>query len=98
MIKYIRDRELEKKIIDYLVARGAKKIEFFGSYVRGEEYNDIDIIVEFDKWPDLFDFIKYKLDLEEITGKRIDLLAGRESISKYVMPYVINELKEVYER
>jgi predicted nucleotidyltransferase len=98
VIRYLRDEELEKKIINYLVKKGAKKIEFFGSYVRGEDYNDIDIVVEFEKWPDLFDFIKFKLELEELTNKKIDLLAGRESISKYILPYVINELREVYEK
>ena len=49
MIKFIRNKELEKKIIDYLANKDIKKIEFFGLYAIGEGYNDIDIIVEFDK-------------------------------------------------
>ena len=97
MIKYIRDRELEKKIIDYLVARGAKKIEFFGSYVRGGDYNDIDIIVEFDKKISLLDFLGFQLDLEDITGKKIDLLT-MDSISKYIYPFIEKEKDVVYER
>ncbi len=98
MRKYIRNKEIEKKIVDYLSQKGVKKIEIFGSYARGENYNDIDVIVEFEKWPDLFEFIKYKLDLEQITGKQIDLLAGRESISNYILPYISKDIKELYER
>ena len=98
MVWYIRDKDIEKKIIDYLSKKGAKKIEIFGSYARGEEYNDIDILVEFEKWPDLITFIGYKLDLEDKIGKKIDLIAGKEAISKYVWPYVIKDLKELYER
>jgi len=97
MIKYIRDRELEKKIIDYLIARGAKKIEFFGSYVRGGDYNDIDIIVEFDKKISLLDFLGFQLDLEDLTGKKIDLLT-KDSISKYIYPFIEKEKDVVYER
>ncbi len=97
-MKVIRDKNLEEKIINYLKDKGAKKIEFFGSYVKGEKYNDIDIIVEFDKWPDLLTFVRYQLDLEEITGKKIDLIAGEEAISKYILPYVNKEKRVVYER
>ena len=95
----IRNKDLEEKIVNYLKDKGAKKIEFFGSYVRGEKYNDIDIIVEFDeeKKMSLFDLIRYQLDLEELTGKKIDLLTKSE-ISKYVLPYVNKEKRVVYEK
>jgi len=96
MIRFIRNKEIEKKIIDYLVSKGAKRIEIFGSYARGEDYNDIDVIVEFDKWPDLLTFIRYQLDLEEITRKKIDLIAGEEAISHYILPYIEKEV--IYER
>ena len=96
MINYIRNRALEKKIIDYLTDKGAKRIEFFGSYARGEEYNDIDVIVEFDKNISLLDFIGYQLDLEELTGKKIDLLT-KNGISKYILPYINKEKRVVYE-
>ena len=99
MIRFIRDKKLEKKIINYLVSKGAKKIEIFGSYARGEKYNDIDVIVEFDesKKISLLDFVGYQLDLEKITGKKIDLLTP-DSISKYILPYIKNERKIAYER
>ena len=76
MINFIRNKALEKKIIDY---------------------NDTDVIVEFDNWPDLLTFVRYQLDLEEITGKKIDLIAGEEAISKYILPYINKEKRVVYE-
>ena len=99
MIKFIRDKFIEEKIITYLKEKGAKKIEFFGSYVRGEKYNDIDVIVEFDKEKkiSLLDLIGYQLDLEELTGTKIDLLT-KDEISKYVLPYVNKDKRVVYEK
>ncbi len=97
MINFIRNKELEKKIIDYLANKGAKKIEFFGSYVRGEKYNDIDIIVEFDKKISLLDFVGFQMDLEKLTKKKIDLLTT-QSISKYIKPYIEKEKRVIYEK
>jgi len=52
-----------------------KEIGIFGSYVRGEESeeSDVDILVEFDEsigW----EFIDVKEFLEEILGKKMDLV------------------------
>ena len=48
----------------------------FGSVVRGEmrEDSDIDILVEIDKDISLLDFVGIKLELEEILGRRVDLV------------------------
>ena len=97
MIRYIRDKEIEQKIIEYLASKGAKKIEIFGSYARGEDYNDIDVIVEFEKVPSLFDFVGYKMDLEQTVKKEVDLLTV-DSISKYIKPYIKKERKTIYEK
>ena len=99
MIEFIRDKSIEEKIINYLKDKGARKIEIFGSYVRGEKYNDIDVIVEFDKEKkvSLLDLIRYQLDLEELTKIKIDLLTKNE-ISKYVLPYINKDKRVVYEK
>jgi predicted nucleotidyltransferase len=96
MVRYIRDKNIEKKIIDYLSKKGAKKIEIFGSYARGEEYNDIDILVEFEKTPGL-EFFSLIKDLEKLTNKKVDLLTS-EAISKYIYPYIISEKETIYEK
>ncbi|MHA1237988.1 MAG: nucleotidyltransferase family protein [Candidatus Odinarchaeia archaeon] len=78
--------ELKKKF-------GVKKLELFGSYVRGEASgeSDIDIIVEFEETPDFFKFVQLERHLESILGVKVDLLT-RESISPYLRKYVGREV------
>lgn len=49
----------------------------FGSYVRGEERptSDLDILVEFEKTPDLFKFVRLERDLGKITDSKVDLVS-----------------------
>lgn len=53
-----------------------KEIGLFGSYVRGEQRkrSDVDILVEFQKVPDLFKFIELEMYLERILKKKVDLV------------------------
>lgn len=61
---------------DDLHQRGVKSLAVFGSLARGEATpgSDIDILVEFDLPVGLFEFIRLKLYLEELTGRRVDLV------------------------
>ena len=56
--------------------RGVKSLAVFGSLARGEASptSDIDVLVEFDRPVSLFEFIRLKLYLEELTGRRVDLV------------------------
>jgi len=67
---------LKTKIVRILKKYGIKKAGLFGSYARGEQKikSDIDILVEVPKDIDLYDFVGIKLELEEATGKKIDLV------------------------
>jgi len=96
MIRYIRDREIEKKIIDYLTSKGAKKIEIFGSYARGEDYNDIDVIVEFEKVKGM-EFFSYGSELKQLINKNVDVLT-LNSISEKILPYIEKDKKVIYEK
>jgi uncharacterized protein len=59
-----------------LSQKGVKSLAIFGSVARGDETenSDIDILVEFDRPVSLFEFIRLKYYLEELTGSRIDLV------------------------
>jgi uncharacterized protein len=59
-----------------LSLKGVKSLAIFGSVARGDETenSDIDILVEFDKTIGLFEFIRLKHYLEEMTGYRVDLV------------------------
>ncbi len=63
-----------------------KSMYLFGSYARGEANtkSDIDIIVEFSvPSTSLFDFLRTKNFLEEILGRKVDLVC-RDSIRDWM--------------
>lgn len=68
----------------YLTAEyGVKRIGLFGSFARGtaDETSDIDVVVEFQR-PVGFKFIEFVEYLEQIFGRKVDVLtpAGLQGI------------------
>lgn len=66
----------------------------FGSYVRGEQdsESDLDILVEFDEAPGLFEYIRLEDYLSEILGIKVDLVmksALKPAIGKRILEEVI---------
>ena len=74
------NKEIEKissKIVGVLKKNKVTKAGIFGSYSRGEQKknSDVDILVEIkDENMSLLGFIKLKIKLEEILGKKVDLV------------------------
>jgi predicted nucleotidyltransferase len=68
--------EIKRKILPILQRYGVKRVGLFGSYVRGEmrEDSDIDILVEIEKDISLLDFVGLKLEIEEMLGRKVDLV------------------------
>ncbi len=79
------------KLIHILKKHGAKKIEIFGSYARGEENegSDLDVIVEFEERKSLFELVGIEQELEDNLGIKVDLLT-LASLS----PYLIESIKK----
>ncbi|MGH7908911.1 MAG: nucleotidyltransferase family protein [Thermodesulfobacteriota bacterium] len=69
-------KEITDKIIPILKRYGVSKAGLFGSSVKGEmtEESDIDVLVEIEKDISLLDFVGLKLELEEILGRKVDLV------------------------
>ena len=67
---------IKRKILPILQRYGVKRVGLFGSYVRGEmrKDSDIDILVEIEKDISLLDFVGLKLEIEEVLGKKVDLV------------------------
>ena len=65
-----------KKHRHELEAFGVKSIALFGSAAKGEAQleSDIDILVEFERAIGLLRFLKLQHRLEELLGKRVDLV------------------------
>ena len=68
--------EMKEKILPLLRGYGVKRAAFFGSFVKGEERedSDIDILVEFGGEKSLLDLAGLKIELEELLGRRVDVL------------------------
>jgi len=68
--------EIKRKIVPILQKYGVKRASIFGSAVRDEirEDSNIDILVEIEKDISLLDFVALKLELEDILGRKVDLV------------------------
>ena len=71
-----------------------KEIGIFGSYAmdKQEDFSDIDVLVEFEKDADLFNFVGLSIFLEENLKKKVDLVskkALREEIKDNILTQVI---------
>ena len=53
-----------------------KEIGIFGSYVRGEQQpqSDLDVLVDFEEYPSLLEFVGIEDELSERLGIRVDLV------------------------
>ena len=71
-----------------------KEIGIFGSYIRKEEKksSDIDILVEFEEAPGLFEFLELKEHLSELLGKTVDLVMKKSlkpNLGKHILEEVV---------
>ncbi len=90
------NREIEKiksKIINILKRNKISKAGIFGSYSRGEQKkdSDIDIVIEInDKNISLLGFIGLKLKLEDVLGKKVDMVEYT-AIKPLIKNRILNE-------
>lgn len=78
---------------------GVKRIGLFGSAVRGELKigSDIDILVEFEEEGEKFsNLMNLYFYLQDLLSKKVDLVTP-ESISPYLAPYILKEVKYIEE-
>ena len=85
---------LEKHKDELREKYGVKEIGVFGSYIRGEQKrrSDVDILVEFDEAPNMFEFIDLKEYLAHKLGTEVDLVmksALKPTIGKYILEEVV---------
>lgn len=72
----------------------------FGSESRNEskKRSDVDILVELDySKPIGLQFVKMRLELEDIIHKKVDLLSSK-AISKYIRPFIDRDKILIYEK
>lgn len=81
--------EQKELILNALKKYNPIAVGVFGSYARGENNpsSDLDILVEFDKSPDLLELIGIEQYLSEQLGIKVDLITKRSlhpSLKEYV--------------
>ena len=78
-------------------AFGVRELGLFGSFVREEqnEESDIDVLVTFELEQKTFDnFVQLSFFLEELFGRPVELVT-RESLSPYIGPRILHEVRHV---
>ena len=71
---------------------GVRRLDLFGSIARGEAgaASDVDLLVEFDRPIGLFHFFRVQRRLEEILGRRVDLVM-REAVKPQLRERILRE-------
>ena len=71
---------------------GVRSISLFGSMARNQarKRSDIDLLVEFDKPIGLFGFARLKMYLEELLGRKVDLVTP-EALRKELRETILQE-------
>ena len=90
--------EIQKKIRPVLKSYGVTYAGIFGSISRGEDRpdSDVDILVKLGKPMGMFSYMKLIKSIEDLLNRRVDLVT-EQSLSKFVKPYILPELKTIYE-
>jgi uncharacterized protein len=72
-------RRHRNQILSLADRHGARNVRVFGSVARGDSTpdSDIDLLVDFDRGRSLMDHGELVMDLEEVLGRRVDVVSAR---------------------
>jgi uncharacterized protein len=89
----------QQPISQFMRSQPVVRAYLFGSQARGEATpdSDVDVLVELEKGVDLFQFIRIKLDLEDLLKKSVDLVSTG-GLSPYIKPYIDADKILIYEK
>lgn len=92
-------QDISSKITPILENEGVIKAAIFGSHAIGDakKNSDVDLLVEFMGEKSLFDLVGFKLDLEGVLKKKVDVLTYR-SIHPLLRDIILKEQKVIYEK
>ena len=84
--------EIRRIVVPVLQRYHARRAGLFGSVVRGEtrHHSDVDILVDFPEPIGLFEFVGLKQELEELLGRKVDLVQYR-AIKPLIKDRILSE-------
>ena len=90
--------EMRQKVSPIFKEYGVEYAGVFGSVARGETRtdSDVDLLVRLTTPIGLLKFFKLNDELEEILGRKVDLVT-MSSLNRHLKPYVLADLRTLYE-
>jgi predicted nucleotidyltransferase len=75
---------------------GVHTLSLFGSYLRREQRkgSDLDVLVEFDRVPSLFEFIRLERHLSELLKIKVDLVM-KSALKPAIGRHILEEAQQV---
>lgn len=93
--------EMFSLVQDYLAGTQITKAWVFGSFSRGEEKpdSDLDLLIDYDRSSQisLLDLIRYKIDLEKLIHREVDLIEEK-SLKPFAVPSAERDKYLIYAR
>jgi len=88
--------KIKEIVVPILKKHNVKRASLFGSIVRDDytEGSDIDILVELQEDTSLLDFIDIKLEIEDATNKKVDLVEY-DMIKPALRKYILSEQEAI---
>ncbi|MDY1592138.1 MAG: nucleotidyltransferase family protein [Methanofastidiosum sp.] len=88
--------KIKETVVPILKRHNVKRASLFGSIVRDDytEGSDIDILVELQEDTSLLDFIDIKLEIEDATNKKVDLVEY-DMIKPALRKYILSEQEAI---
>ncbi len=91
-------QDLKNKLSPIFRQHGIKHASVFGSVSRGDDNSksDVDLLVRLGKPIGLVGFVGLVNEIEEMLGRKVDLLT-EGGMNKFIEPYILQDLKTIYE-
>ena len=91
--------DIKKRSTPIFQQYGVTYAALFGSFARGEETakSDIDFIIKLGEPMGMFKYMEFIEGLEKSLKRRVDIVTDK-SINKHIKPYILSDLKTIYEK
>lgn len=96
---YIMDKDLQARLLQYLLPYHPAMVGIFGSFARGEgrEGSDLDILVQFKGKIGLLSLVQIEQELSDKLGIPIDLVTVGSLKNPRLKKYIERDLITIYE-